>query len=272
MRNWTGLLGKRSDENTVDTGLNSQAELLHLPLPICLMQGRDAITDKLPLTDIVMGDSPLCCNGSTGRRSEYKRADTAAEGAERPLSALALTDGMDTIAELRLPADDFALQDTLTAAPTVMFEAERITAHDSDRVLPLLWAAGDDLDAVEIALCDDPSVENVELLTDLDNEQLYRMEWVKNTRFVVHMLIEENAAIFSASGTASGWRFRVLFPDRDALSTTYEFCQRWDLDVSIESVYEMNSERHGRFGLTKDQSEVLVLALAHGYYEFPRGG
>lgn len=177
---------------------------------------------------------------------------------------------MDTIAELRLPAEDFALQHTLTVVPTATFEAERITAHDTDRVLPLLWVAGEGLDNIGSALDDDPSVDNVELLTDLDSEQLYRMEWVKNTRFVVHMLIEENAAILSASGTASGWRFRALFPDRDALSTTYEFCQTWDLDLSIESVYEMNGERYGRFGLTKDQSEALVLALSQGYYELPR--
>lgn len=177
---------------------------------------------------------------------------------------------MDTIAELRLSADDFALKQTLEAAPSTRFETERVAAHDTEHVLPLVWATSDDLDLLEELLQEDSTVENVELLTSLDDEQLYRMKWVKNVHFIVHMLVEENAAILSCSGESDFWHFRVLFPDRQALSDTHDFCQRWNLGVTIERAYDLDSERHGRFGLTKEQSEVLVLALANGYYEIPR--
>lgn len=177
---------------------------------------------------------------------------------------------MDTIAELRLSADDFALKQTLETAPSTRFETERVTAHDTEHVLPLVWATSDDPDLLEELLQKDSAIKNVELLTSLDDEQLYRMEWVKNIRFIVHMLVEENAAILSCSGESDFWHFRVLFPDREALSDTYNFCQQWNLDVTIERAYDLNNERHGRFGLTKEQSEVLVLALANGYYNIPR--
>lgn len=178
---------------------------------------------------------------------------------------------MNTIAEFRLPAENFALHETLSTTD-IDFEAERVTAHDSHRVLPLLWAAGppEDLDGVEAALRDDPSVEDVELVTELDNEQLYQMKWVKNIRFIVHILVEEQAIVFSASGSRSHWDFRVLFPDREAVGATHDFCEDWDLGVTLRNVFEMSRERYGRFGLTKEQSEILVVALERGFYDIPQ--
>ena len=178
---------------------------------------------------------------------------------------------MNTLAEFRVPAENFALYETLSETG-VSFEAERITAHDSDRVIPLLWAAGelDKQDELETALRSDTSTKDVELVTDLDEERLYKMEWVKDVRFVVHMLTEEGAAIFSASGSREYWEFRVLFPDREAATATQEFCERWDLGVEIRSVYEMNHERHGRFGLTAQQSEILVIAESRGFFDIPQ--
>jgi predicted DNA binding protein len=178
---------------------------------------------------------------------------------------------VNTIAEFRVPAENFALSATL-AALDVSFEAERVTAYDTDRVLPLLWATGsrEDLGALGDRLRADPSVEAVELVAGLEDEQLYRMEWVRDVRFVVHILVEEDAAILGASGSREYWQFRALFPDRAAVSATHDFCERWDLGVTLDSIYEMNAERHGRFGLTRAQSEALVIALARGYFDVPR--
>jgi predicted DNA binding protein len=179
---------------------------------------------------------------------------------------------MDTIAEFDVPAENFALARTLGAAD-VSFDAERVTAHDTDRVVPLLWATGERavLDELEGTLREDPSVESVEVLTELDDERLLRMEWVKGVRFVVHMLVEEDAAILSMSGADGRWSFRALFPYREAVSSTYDFCEQWDLGVALGSVREMTQDRHSRFGLTGEQSEVLATALDHGYFDVPRG-
>jgi predicted DNA binding protein len=179
---------------------------------------------------------------------------------------------MNTIAEFHVPAENFALSATL-ATLDVNFEAERVTAYDTDRVLPLLWATGgpEDLDALGEELGADPSVENAELVTSLDDEELYRMEWVRDVRFVVHILVEEDAAILGASGSREFWRFRALFPDRESVGATHDFCERWDLGVTLNSIYEMNAERYGRYGLTMEQSEALVVALAAGYFDVPRG-
>ena len=179
---------------------------------------------------------------------------------------------MNTIAEFRVPTANFALATTL-AEVDMSFEAERVTAYDTDRVMPLLWATGrpEDLTALNDRLDADPSVENVEPVTALDDERLYRMEWVKDVRFVVHMLVGEDAAILGASGSREFWRFRAFFPDRETVSATHDFCERWGLGIALESIHDMSTERHGRYGLTAEQSESLVMALARGYFDILRG-
>ena len=89
---------------------------------------------------------------------------------------------MNAIAEFRVPAENFALAATL-AASDVNLEAERVTAYDTDRAIPLLWATGspEDIGVLDRKLDEDPSVENAELVTDLDGERLYRTEWIKES-------------------------------------------------------------------------------------------
>ena len=177
---------------------------------------------------------------------------------------------MSTISEVSLPASTFALGATLEAVPEATFDVERVVAHEADRVLPFVWASAPARKTLEDAFTDDDSVRNVELLSDLDDEWLYRMEWIAQVQFVVHALLEEQATVLDAHSQDGRWKLRLLFPDRESLSRTNGFCADHDIDLTIETIYEMDDERHGRFGLTEEQSETLLAAFEHGYYEVPR--
>lgn len=177
---------------------------------------------------------------------------------------------MATIADLRVPADEFALARTLREAPDVGLQVERVAAHDDGSVLPLVWVTTDAFDELEAAFEDDPTVNDVSLLADLDGERLYRMEWIDRVDIVVHALVEEEGTILNAHAEEGEWHLRIMFPDREALSRTYEFCKESELRVEVEAIYELDEERGGRFGLTEDQYETLSTALERGYYEVPR--
>ena len=41
--------------------------------------------------------------------------------------------------------------------------------------------------------------------------------------------------------------------------------------MTLDSIYEMNAERYGRYGRTAEQSETLVVAVTQGYFDVPRG-
>lgn len=176
---------------------------------------------------------------------------------------------MSTIAAIRVPAEEFALAETLSRVPGVEFETVRVVAHD-DRVLPLVWARTDDEDALERALADDPSVENERLLADLADERLYRMDWVANIETVVYALLEHDGTVLSASGRADGWHLRILFPDRDSLSATHDFATDEDIPLSLEQVADLNEGRGSQFALTERQHQALLAAYERGYYEVPQ--
>jgi predicted DNA binding protein len=178
---------------------------------------------------------------------------------------------MSTIAEIQFPAVEFALAETLSDVPHLEFETVRVVAHDTDRVLPLVWAQTDDTDALDDALDDDPTVENVRLLADLTDERLYRMDWVGNVETIVHALLEHDGTVLNASGRADGWHLRILFPDRDSLSATHDFATDNDISFSLQSVADLSEGRGNQFALTEHQHQALLVAYEQGYYDIPQG-
>ncbi|WP_254532510.1 helix-turn-helix domain-containing protein [Natrinema gelatinilyticum] len=179
---------------------------------------------------------------------------------------------MSTIAEFGVPAGEFALRHTLEVTDDLDVEIERVIAYDPDHIMPYVWFSGVEstLETLDDALADDPSVEEAEQLSDLDGERLYRMHWVDDVTVILHLLTEEEATVLDAHVNAREWRFRVLFPEREAMSRTYEFASEQGLTINIHKIHQLEEDRHSRFGLTDAQYETLVAALDRGYYEIPR--
>jgi predicted DNA binding protein len=176
-----------------------------------------------------------------------------------------------TIAEVELPATDFALYDSLSSHEDLSCEMERVVAHDADRVVPFVWmTATEPRTEIEATLRDDPSVADLELLADLDDEWLYQMEWVSQIETLVHILLEEEGTVLAAQGSDHDWHLRILVSDRDALSRTYDYCNEKGMTLEIRNIYELDQSREGRFGLTNEQQTTLTAAYKQGYYEIPR--
>ena len=181
---------------------------------------------------------------------------------------------MGTIAEFNIPADDFALGPTFQELPNLEVEIERLVAHDHDRVMPFAWVTADDsddFDALDDALSADSTIDSYELISKIDGDRLYRMEWVDETEMIVHILLEEEGTVLHAMGQSDSWHVRVLFPDRDSLSRTYDFADEHGLRFDVVRIYELDDERKGRFGLSDEQQETLAAATKLGYYDVPRG-
>lgn len=176
-----------------------------------------------------------------------------------------------TIAEIELPADEFALSQTISRMGDVEFEVERFVAADPDHVMPFVWVSGSDGEEIKAALSEDPSIDEVRLLSELDGERLYQMDWIDQIDTLIQILVEEDGTVLAAFGNGSGWRLRVLFPEREALSRTYDYCRDADLSLDVRSIYQLDEGREGRFGLTDEQQDTLQAAFERGYFDVPRG-
>ncbi|MFT4932889.1 MAG: putative DNA binding protein [Natronomonas sp.] len=178
---------------------------------------------------------------------------------------------MSTIVEAGLPADQFALEHSLAEVPGAEFEVFRLVANEPDRIMPFVWGTAEDLDALSDAVEADPTTEDVEVLSELEEEYLFRMTWMARIRVILHIILEENGTIMDAYGADGRWELRILFPEHDSVSTTHEFCEDYDIDLGFERVYQLSdSVRRGQYGLTDDQYETITRAYELGYYEVPR--
>ncbi|WP_227380893.1 bacterio-opsin activator domain-containing protein [Haladaptatus halobius] len=177
---------------------------------------------------------------------------------------------MSTIAEFSIPAEEFALSETLERLPEMVFTIDRVVAHDTDYVMPFVWASNGDFETLTAVLEDDPSIGNVELLTELEDEWLYRMEWVNKTQIIAYMLLEQDATVQRATAHNDQWNLRVLFPEQNKISAVSQYAKEHGFTLDISRIYDVDSAQRVRFDLTDDQQEALALATKHGYYDIPR--
>ena len=169
-----------------------------------------------------------------------------------------------------MSTEEFALHDTLTQCPNVDIEIERVVADDPDRITPYVWARADDFDALEAAFDDDPTVESLDTLSEMNEERSYQMTWAGSIDRIVPLLTNHEGTITYAVGSVEGWRLRVLFPDHEALSEAHEYLQEADVSLTIHAIYEAKDDGHIQHGLTETQRDTLVAAFEADYFEVPR--
>ena len=172
----------------------------------------------------------------------------------------------------RVPVEEFALAQTLSTVPDVEFSGGRIVQSSEEEVVPILWARGNDREEVDDALTDDPTTEETTILVDLDDEWLYRMRWTDRVNLVVQMILDSKATLLDAEVAADreAWSLRVLYPTRDELSKTYDFCDANDVTFEIRKVHELDTEPAGQYGITENQYAALRAACEGGYFKIPR--
>lgn len=176
---------------------------------------------------------------------------------------------MSVIIEISVPAEDFALGRSLESIESAQFELERMIPT-TDAVVPFFWAHDSDPDVLETTLEADEDVTSVDMIDELDNRALFRVEWVPDIDGFVRSIIEHDAAILEGLGTNDRWEFQLRFADHADISTFQASLNESDVSFSLQRMYNPDNPETDISGLTPAQRETLVLALEGGYFAIPR--
>ncbi|WP_273837568.1 bacterio-opsin activator domain-containing protein [Halococcus sp. PRR34] len=177
---------------------------------------------------------------------------------------------MPTITEFTIPAHEFALSETLERRPDLTIHIDRVVAHNTTEVVPFVRITNGDIEDLSEVLEADPSVTEVELFGETDDERFYRLVWEDTAQVIGYMINEQGAAVQEATAANGEWHLQVLFPEREGLSATNEFTQENDLTLDIARIYDGERLDEFEHDLTERQYDTLAAAVQQGYYEVPR--
>ncbi|WP_433624202.1 helix-turn-helix domain-containing protein [Halomicrococcus sp. NG-SE-24] len=175
-----------------------------------------------------------------------------------------------TRADVRVPAETFALAETFDEEPEATFEMARVAANGSDRPMPFLrMLRGESLTEL---LGKDSSVDDATVLSDCGQCDLLYVTWSDDVCSVLDTLLGRDASMLAATGRDAEWEFELFFPTRAAMSSAYDDWEAAGLSVTVETIHgRANALGAAQGGLTDDQYETLRAAVDRNYYDVPRG-
>lgn len=179
---------------------------------------------------------------------------------------------MTIIAEFTIPAEDFALSETLSRVPDLTVEVDRVIAHEAGLVSPCFWVFGDEDEKFEHATQDDPSIEELTKLNEREDATLYRAEWTDRIVDLVKTFTQTGATLLEAIGQNDRWVLELRFDSEDGLTAFNRYLSENDIESELQRLYRSGHPNTDHQPcLTDIQHETLVAALENGYYETPRG-
>lgn len=178
---------------------------------------------------------------------------------------------MSVIATLSIPKEDFALGATISDNPGISVRLDRVIPVGRS-FMPYFWAADDSIDAVEAGLRSEDDIESFEIVDTIDGEALVKVAWKDAVDGFLEALADSDAVILEGIGDPDGWQFQLRFNSHEQLSDFYRHCLEDGISVDLESVHNPGIPHaiNLQTELTDEQQEMLIVALAEGYFDVPR--
>ena len=177
---------------------------------------------------------------------------------------------MTITADFTVPAESFALAETLARVPELTIEAERFAAHSRKWVMPFLWVRCPDNAQFETALDADSSVAESRPLDRFTKVTRYEITWTESVAQTVDAILNRGGTILEATGEDEAWHLRVQFADHEHLRTFREYFAESGYGFQLHRVVTPTAPHHAEYGLTPEQRNTLVAAHELGYFEVPR--
>jgi predicted DNA binding protein len=175
---------------------------------------------------------------------------------------------MTIIAEITLPSATFSLGSAMQTFPDAMIELERVVPLQ-ETIMPLFWIKGGDVVRIESALEAHHQVKTVETLMTTENETLFKVHWSPDASGLTETLLNTDATVLDARGTAESWDFRLRFGSHEDLSTFNISLTEKGIPVTLRRISHQPLSEEGP-QISPVQRETLRKAYQRGYFQVPR--
>ncbi|QLG47830.1 helix-turn-helix domain-containing protein [Natrinema halophilum] len=179
---------------------------------------------------------------------------------------------MATIAEFTVGGDDFPLGSIFEELPTVTVELDRLVPTNKT-ILPYFWVWGRDMERVADVIADQPEILSVTIVDELEGGGLFRAVWDEQKEGILTAIAESDVVLTRGEGTGERgkWVFEFRVESLDSLSEFQQYCREHDIDLTLNRLFTLaEMQTGGKYNLTSEQHEALVLAFNEGYYNDPR--
>lgn len=177
---------------------------------------------------------------------------------------------MSVIVELTIPSVEFELGRILRIEEPTQLTLETMVPLGG-KPTPFVRIRNKVRETFERSVREHPSVNDIQLVDTHEDETLYALNWDPSEASLLRRILDLDAVLLGATGTADTWGLELRFPSHEALSSFQEFYLDEDIDVSIERIYNPTKPDAGPwYGMTPPQRETLAAAVEAGYYSLPR--
>lgn len=175
---------------------------------------------------------------------------------------------MSVIVEFSVAAERFPLGEVFEDFPTARIDVEQLIPR-GETLMPFFWIQGSDPELLEERLATDEYVQSVRVLDAFDDQALVRVEWALGIDGLVQAIIDHDAVILEAVGTADRWHFSLRLPDTRATTAFQQHCHTAGISLDVTKVHHSGGPAQTH-ELTPSQREVLEVAFQNGYFAIPR--
>lgn len=174
------------------------------------------------------------------------------------------------IAEIQLDHPGLVLVPTLERLPETTVRLENQFIADEDTYFLFFTVSDGDFEGFDEAVEEDWTVSDSTVIIDGDDFRVYRMRLRERERLVLPQAARLGIHVLHAVGGRGGWQATLQVPEWSRFHEFQSFCASRDVTLTVRRLYEPESGRGGKFGLTPAQREILVASYEAGYFKEPR--
>ncbi|RRJ33769.1 helix-turn-helix domain-containing protein [Halocatena pleomorpha] len=172
------------------------------------------------------------------------------------------------VVDITIPAESFELGRVFSEFQGLSVRLERVVPLRSEP-LPLVWLSHDDPSAVQAALQEHSQTELVRTISTANDEELFEVHWQTEIGGLIRIMIDTDARLLKAEGTAEEWRFRLRFATHEDLTAFNQAVTDHGIPLLLRQLHS-SAESTDDPSLSTKQREAITEAYRQGYFNVPR--